>query len=157
MPARGSKAAPAGAGATARQERACGSGGAGECKTARASTRIADQSSWSSDKATESGRGAAGFGKLPGPKLALRQLRPIIMEHWEETTAESRRTQLACRKMQGAIRWMAKTCTDFAIHMGEAETRISKLEDDASAQGEIRESLKNQMEDTHLKLESKAK
>ncbi|KAJ1149607.1 hypothetical protein NDU88_002414 [Pleurodeles waltl] len=36
--------------------------------------------------------------------------------------------------------------------MGKAETRISRLEDDAAAQGEIRDSPKAQMEDTHWKL-----
>ncbi|KAJ1175253.1 hypothetical protein NDU88_000541 [Pleurodeles waltl] len=42
MSARGSKAAPAGAGAgaSARQERTCGSGGVRECKKVRASTRM---------------------------------------------------------------------------------------------------------------------
>ncbi|KAJ1200855.1 hypothetical protein NDU88_004676 [Pleurodeles waltl] len=43
MPARGSKSAPAGAGAAARQERACGFGGAGECKIVRASIRMAGE------------------------------------------------------------------------------------------------------------------
>ncbi|KAJ1207202.1 hypothetical protein NDU88_002594 [Pleurodeles waltl] len=66
-----------------------------------------------------------------------------IVEHREETKAESGRTQLACCKMQGAIRRVAKTCT---------ETPISNLEDDAVAQWEIRDSLKAQMEDTHWKL-----
>ncbi|KAJ1139384.1 hypothetical protein NDU88_005757 [Pleurodeles waltl] len=41
MPARGSKVVQAGAGAVARQERTRGSGGAGECKVVRASTRMA--------------------------------------------------------------------------------------------------------------------
>ncbi|KAJ1114895.1 hypothetical protein NDU88_003125 [Pleurodeles waltl] len=54
--------------------------------------------------------------------------------------------------MQGAIRRVAKMCTKFAVSMGEAETRISKLEDDAVAHWEIKYSLKAQMEDTHWKL-----
>ncbi|KAJ1108457.1 hypothetical protein NDU88_005833, partial [Pleurodeles waltl] len=54
--------------------------------------------------------------------------------------------------MQGAIRWVAKTCTDFAIRIGEAETHTSKLEDDTAMQGEIRESLRIQMEDTQWKM-----
>ncbi|KAJ1199204.1 hypothetical protein NDU88_003042 [Pleurodeles waltl] len=41
MPARGSKVAPTGA--AARQERARDSGGGGECKTAKASTRMAGE------------------------------------------------------------------------------------------------------------------
>ncbi|KAJ1143181.1 hypothetical protein NDU88_009492 [Pleurodeles waltl] len=45
MPARGSKSAPTGVGAeaAARQDRTRGSGGAGECKVVRASTRIAGE------------------------------------------------------------------------------------------------------------------
>ncbi|KAJ1173352.1 hypothetical protein NDU88_005188 [Pleurodeles waltl] len=70
----------------------------------------------------------------------------------EETKAESHGTQLACRKMQGAIRRVAKACTDFAIHIGEAETRVSKSEVDTAMQGEIRESLRSQMEDTQWKM-----
>ncbi|KAJ1105685.1 hypothetical protein NDU88_003090 [Pleurodeles waltl] len=43
VPARGSKSAPAGAGAAATQERARGSGGARECKMVRASIRMAGE------------------------------------------------------------------------------------------------------------------
>ncbi|KAJ1105133.1 hypothetical protein NDU88_002541 [Pleurodeles waltl] len=82
----------------------------------------------------------------------LEMIHQNIMEHQEETKAESCRTQLACRKMQGAIRLEAKTCTDFVIHIGEAGTRISKLEDDTAMQGEIREFLRSEMEDTQWKM-----
>ncbi|KAJ1170775.1 hypothetical protein NDU88_002647 [Pleurodeles waltl] len=57
-----------------------------------------------------------------------------IMEHREESKIESRRTQLACRKMQTQIRCVAKTCLEFATRMEEAETRISRLEDDVGSQ-----------------------
>ncbi|KAJ1117536.1 hypothetical protein NDU88_005735 [Pleurodeles waltl] len=43
-------------------------------------------------------------------------------------------------------------CTDFATRIGEAETRISKLEDETATQVEIRESLRSQMEDTQWKM-----
>ncbi|KAJ1213367.1 hypothetical protein NDU88_001005 [Pleurodeles waltl] len=36
--------------------------------------------------------------------------------------------------------------------VGEAETRISKLEDDTAAQGEIRDSLRSQIEDAQWKM-----
>ncbi|KAJ1127594.1 hypothetical protein NDU88_005990 [Pleurodeles waltl] len=149
MLVRGSKAATAGAGAAARKERARGSGGAGECKTARASTQMAGSPArkfatkaskalqW--DYSSASGLGGLCFlgdSLTEAAQISLELIHQSIMEHQEETKAESRKTQLACRKMQGAIPRVAKTCTDFAIHMGEAETRISKLEDDA-AQGEI--------------------
>ncbi|KAJ1142674.1 hypothetical protein NDU88_008987 [Pleurodeles waltl] len=57
MPARGSKAVPAVAGATTRQDRARGSGGcAGECKTARASTHMAVKQKKSAGNIADTGR-----------------------------------------------------------------------------------------------------
>ncbi|KAJ1182745.1 hypothetical protein NDU88_007926 [Pleurodeles waltl] len=44
--------------------------------------------------------------------------------------------------MQEAIRRVAKTCSEFAQHMGEAETRNSKLENDAATQGETGDLLR---------------
>ncbi|KAJ1097654.1 hypothetical protein NDU88_002771 [Pleurodeles waltl] len=75
-----------------------------------------------------------------------------IMEHQEETRAESCRMQLICRKMQGAIRRIAKTCSDFGAHMGGAETRISKLEDCALAQREAANLINTHVDDTYWKF-----
>ncbi|KAJ1088893.1 hypothetical protein NDU88_002047 [Pleurodeles waltl] len=86
------------------------------------------------------GLGSLGDSLTDTAQISLEMIHQSIMEHREETKAESRRTQLAGRKMQGSIQCVAKTCTDFVIRMGEAETCISKLEDDVAAQGEIRES-----------------
>ncbi|KAJ1090131.1 hypothetical protein NDU88_003268 [Pleurodeles waltl] len=61
---------------------------------------------------------------------------------------EPRRREQA-RGHQESIQQVAKTCTEFAVRTGEFEPRIPKLEDDAVAQGESRDSLKAQMEDTH--------
>ncbi|KAJ1149312.1 hypothetical protein NDU88_002122 [Pleurodeles waltl] len=61
---------------------------------------------------------------------AIETIYQSIMEHREESKIESRRTQLACRKMQTQIRRVAKTCLEFTARMEEAETRISRLEDD---------------------------
>ncbi|KAJ1118541.1 hypothetical protein NDU88_006732 [Pleurodeles waltl] len=70
------------------------------------------------------------------------------MEHQEESKIESRRTQLACRKMQTQIRRVAKTCWEFTTRMEEAETRISHLEDDVGSQRMTREIMEKQLEDT---------
>ncbi|KAJ1123099.1 hypothetical protein NDU88_001572 [Pleurodeles waltl] len=72
-----------------------------------------------------------------------------IMVHREESKAESHRTQLACRKMQMSIRQVAKTCSEFATRMGEAEIRISKLKDDPASQGG---SMKAQLQGAQWKL-----
>ncbi|KAJ1099034.1 hypothetical protein NDU88_004138 [Pleurodeles waltl] len=47
---------------------------------------------------------------------------------------------------------MAQKCYEFATCMGEAEIRISKLEDDAASQGVIGDSMKAQLEDAQWKL-----
>ncbi|KAJ1130369.1 hypothetical protein NDU88_008722 [Pleurodeles waltl] len=65
----------------------------------------------------------------------------------EESKEESRRNQLACRKMQISIRRVAKTCSEFATRMGEAKIQISKLEDDAALQGAIGDWMKAQLKD----------
>ncbi|KAJ1149143.1 hypothetical protein NDU88_001960 [Pleurodeles waltl] len=40
---------------------------------------------------------------------------------------------MACRKVQIQIRRVAKTCSEFTTRMEEAETRISRLEDEAGS------------------------
>ncbi|KAJ1118704.1 hypothetical protein NDU88_006892 [Pleurodeles waltl] len=54
--------------------------------------------------------------------------------------------------MQGAIQRVAKTCSEFAVRMGKAETQISKLEHDVATQGDFGDLLKAQMDDTQWKL-----
>ncbi|KAJ1096826.1 hypothetical protein NDU88_001957 [Pleurodeles waltl] len=54
--------------------------------------------------------------------------------------------------MQEAIHRVAKTCSEFAVRIGEAESRISKLEDEAVIQGETCDLLKAQLDDTQWKL-----
>ncbi|KAJ1142495.1 hypothetical protein NDU88_008809 [Pleurodeles waltl] len=68
----------------------------------------------------------------PNP-VSLETIYQSIMEHREESKSESRKTQLACRKMQIQIRRVAKTCSEFATRMEEVETRISHLEDEAGS------------------------
>ncbi|KAJ1208569.1 hypothetical protein NDU88_003953 [Pleurodeles waltl] len=89
--------------------------------------------------------------KQPNP-VSLETIYQSIMEHREESKSESHRTQLACRKMQIQIRWVAKTCSEFATQMEEAETRISHLEDEARSHQVTREAMEKQLEDTQWKL-----
>ncbi|KAJ1152837.1 hypothetical protein NDU88_005612 [Pleurodeles waltl] len=84
--------------------------------------------------------------------VSLETIYQSIMEHREESKSESRRTQLACRKMHIQIRRVAKTCSEFATRMEEVETRISHLEDEAGSQQVTREAMEKQLEDTHWKL-----
>ncbi|KAJ1190822.1 hypothetical protein NDU88_000141 [Pleurodeles waltl] len=70
--------------------------------------------------------------KQPNP-VSLETIYQSIMEHREESKSESRRTQLACRKMQIQIRRVAKTCSEFTTRMEEVETRISHLEYEAGS------------------------
>ncbi|KAJ1154159.1 hypothetical protein NDU88_006913 [Pleurodeles waltl] len=84
--------------------------------------------------------------------VSLETIYQSIMEHREESKSESRRTQLACRKMQIQIRRVAKTCSEFATRMEEVETRISHLEDDAGSQQVTREAMEKQLGDTQWKL-----
>ncbi|KAJ1123038.1 hypothetical protein NDU88_001511 [Pleurodeles waltl] len=84
--------------------------------------------------------------------ISLETIYQSIMEHWEEKRAESHRTQLSCRKMQEAIRRVAKTCSEFAVRMGESETCISNLEDEAAVQREIGDLMKAHVDDTHWTL-----
>ncbi|KAJ1081659.1 hypothetical protein NDU88_001837 [Pleurodeles waltl] len=77
--------------------------------------------------------------------ISLETIYQSNMEHREESKAESRRTQLACRKMQMQIHRVAKTCSEFTTRIGEVETRISKLEDDAALQGALGGSMKAQL------------
>ncbi|KAJ1143132.1 hypothetical protein NDU88_009443 [Pleurodeles waltl] len=88
----------------------------------------------------------------PPGTTSFEAIHQSIMEHREETKAESRRTQLAYHKMQGAIQRVAKAYSEFAVRMGKAETRISKLEEDDAAQRETGDLLKAQVDDTHWKL-----
>ncbi|KAJ1100055.1 hypothetical protein NDU88_005144 [Pleurodeles waltl] len=83
--------------------------------------------------------------KQPNP-VSLETIYQSIMEHREESKSESRRTQLACRKMQIQIRRVAKTCSEFATRMEEVETRISHLDQ------VTREAMEKQLEDTQWKL-----
>ncbi|KAJ1106771.1 hypothetical protein NDU88_004169 [Pleurodeles waltl] len=89
--------------------------------------------------------------KQPNP-VSLETIYQSIMEHREESKLESRRTQMACRKMQIQIRRVAKTCSEFTTRMEEAETRISRLEDEAGARQSSREMVEKQLEDTQWKL-----
>ncbi|KAJ1115744.1 hypothetical protein NDU88_003966 [Pleurodeles waltl] len=89
--------------------------------------------------------------KQPNP-VSLETIYQSIMEHREESKLESRRTQMACRKMQIQIRRVAKTCSEFTTRMEEAETRISHLEDEAGARQSSREMMEKQLEDTQWKL-----
>ncbi|KAJ1082575.1 hypothetical protein NDU88_002740 [Pleurodeles waltl] len=84
--------------------------------------------------------------------VSLETIYQSIMEHREESKSESHRTQLACRKMQIQIQWVAKTCLEFATRMEEVETRISHLEDDAGSQQVTQEAMEKQLEDTQWKL-----
>ncbi|KAJ1131901.1 hypothetical protein NDU88_010231 [Pleurodeles waltl] len=54
--------------------------------------------------------------------------------------------------MQTQIRRVAKTCSEFTMRMEEAETRISRLEDDVGSQRMTRETMEKQLEDTQWKL-----
>ncbi|KAJ1173707.1 hypothetical protein NDU88_005533 [Pleurodeles waltl] len=89
--------------------------------------------------------------KQPNP-VSLETIYQSIMEHREKSKSESRRTQLACRKMQIQIRRVAKTCSEFATRMEEVETRISHLEDEAGSHQVTREAMEKQLEDTQWKL-----
>ncbi|KAJ1142698.1 hypothetical protein NDU88_009011 [Pleurodeles waltl] len=89
--------------------------------------------------------------KQPNP-VSLETIYQSIMEHREESKLESRRYQMACRKMQIQIRRVAKTCSEFTTRMEEAESRISRLEDEAGSHQSSREAMKKQLEDTQWKL-----
>ncbi|KAJ1106091.1 hypothetical protein NDU88_003494 [Pleurodeles waltl] len=47
---------------------------------------------------------------------------------------------------------VAKTCSEFTTRMEEAETRISRLEDDVRSQRMTCETMEKQLEDTQWKL-----
>ncbi|KAJ1213341.1 hypothetical protein NDU88_000979 [Pleurodeles waltl] len=83
---------------------------------------------------------------------SLETIHQSIMEHREESKTESHRTQLACRKMQTQICCMAVTCSEFTTRIGEAETRISRLEDDVVSQGALGDSMEKKLEDAQWKL-----
>ncbi|KAJ1206837.1 hypothetical protein NDU88_002234 [Pleurodeles waltl] len=89
--------------------------------------------------------------KQPNP-VSLETIYQSIMEHREESKSESRRTQLACRKMQIQICRVAKTCSEFTTRMEEVETHISHLEDEAGSHQVTREAMEKQLEDTQWKL-----
>ncbi|KAJ1188168.1 hypothetical protein NDU88_004932 [Pleurodeles waltl] len=89
--------------------------------------------------------------KQPNP-VSLETIHQSIMEHREESKSESRRTQLACRKMQIQIRRVSKTCSEFTTRMEEVETRISHLEDEAGSHQVTREAMEKELEDTQWKL-----
>ncbi|KAJ1120817.1 hypothetical protein NDU88_008966 [Pleurodeles waltl] len=93
----------------------------------------------------------ASFDTAEQPEF-IETIYQSIMEHREESKIESRRTQLACRKMQTQIRRVAKTCSGFVTRMEEAETRISRLEDDVGSQNLTRDTMEKQLEDTQSKL-----
>ncbi|KAJ1088670.1 hypothetical protein NDU88_001826 [Pleurodeles waltl] len=84
--------------------------------------------------------------------ISLETIYRSIMENREDSKTESCRTQLAFCKMQMSIRWVVKTCSEFAARMGEEEIRISKLEDNAVSQGAIGDSMKAELEDAQWKL-----
>ncbi|KAJ1161638.1 hypothetical protein NDU88_002122 [Pleurodeles waltl] len=88
----------------------------------------------------------------PRQGAAIETIYQSIIEHREESKIESRRTQLACRKMQTQIRRVAKTCSEFTARMKVAETRISRLEDDIGSQKMTQETMEKQLEDTQWKL-----
>ncbi|KAJ1156037.1 hypothetical protein NDU88_008762 [Pleurodeles waltl] len=54
--------------------------------------------------------------------------------------------------MQTQIRRVAKTCSEFTARMEEAETHISRLEDDVGSQKMTWEAMEKQHEDTQWKL-----
>ncbi|KAJ1136624.1 hypothetical protein NDU88_003039 [Pleurodeles waltl] len=93
---------------------------------------------------------SAGQGKPL--RISTTTLQGAAIEHREESKIESRRTQLACRKMQTQIRRVAKTCSEFTARIEEAETRISHLEDDIGSQKTTWEAMEKQLEDTQWKL-----
>ncbi|KAJ1203810.1 hypothetical protein NDU88_007591 [Pleurodeles waltl] len=95
---------------------------------------------------------SVGSSLLPSERNDFPTIYQSIMEHREESKIESRRTQLACRKMQTQIRRLAKTCSEFSMRMEEAETWISRLEDDVGSQRMTRETMEKQLEDTQWKL-----
>ncbi|KAJ1191487.1 hypothetical protein NDU88_000803 [Pleurodeles waltl] len=89
--------------------------------------------------------------KQPNP-VSLETIYQSIMEHREESKSESRKTQLACRKMQIQIRRVAKTGSEIATQMEEVETCISHLEDEAGSHQVTREAMEKHLEDTQWKL-----
>ncbi|KAJ1186898.1 hypothetical protein NDU88_003678 [Pleurodeles waltl] len=120
---------------------------------------LSDHSSWSSNEQLDfavdkiSSEPDSEMSSLTGKELHESEtIYQSIMDHREESKIESRRTQLACRKMQTQIRRVAKTCSEFTAHKEEAETRISRLEDDAGSQKMTREAMEKQLEDTQWKL-----
>ncbi|KAJ1163059.1 hypothetical protein NDU88_003522 [Pleurodeles waltl] len=54
--------------------------------------------------------------------------------------------------MQTQIRWVAKTCSEFATRIEVAETQISRSEDDVGSQKAIRDTMEKQLEDAQWKL-----
>ncbi|KAJ1150969.1 hypothetical protein NDU88_003756 [Pleurodeles waltl] len=94
----------------------------------------------------------AVFSAGRGKPIRTKTIYQSIMEHQQESKFESRRTQLACRKMQTQIRRVAKGCLEFASCMEEVETRISRLEDNVGSQKVTQETMEKQLEGTQWKL-----
>ncbi|KAJ1207892.1 hypothetical protein NDU88_003282 [Pleurodeles waltl] len=75
-----------------------------------------------------------------------------MMEHREETKAESRRTQLACRKMQGAVRRVAKKGSEFEFRWRKLRLVSLSWRMMLPHKGKTGDLLKAQMDETHWKL-----
>ncbi|KAJ1093530.1 hypothetical protein NDU88_006630 [Pleurodeles waltl] len=84
--------------------------------------------------------------------VSIETIYQTLIEHRHKTGADSRRTQLACRKMQSASLRVAKMCSEFAERLGGAGNRTSKLEDDQTAQTLAINLFKAHVDDAQWKL-----
>lgn len=81
------------------------------------------------DHGNFSGETICAGGSVEG-EITLSTLYQTIMAHREETKVEGLRTQGAVRRLQNSVRRVAKTCMEISTRIGEAEARISTIEDD---------------------------
>ncbi|KAJ1109876.1 hypothetical protein NDU88_007233 [Pleurodeles waltl] len=89
----------------------------------------------------------------PSDSVSLEAIYQTIMARWEETRTVSHKTQSAYCKLQGAIRRVAKICSEFSERMGELKTRTVTLESESLAHNAVTDQLEIRMSDTQWKLE----
>ncbi|KAJ1172401.1 hypothetical protein NDU88_004248 [Pleurodeles waltl] len=77
----------------------------------------------------------------------------LIKELQTETRAESRRAQVATKRLQGAVRKVVKSCTEIEEKLNKMEDRTMAVEADVEALKEQSESHGGQLTDIMWKLE----
>ncbi|KAJ1097131.1 hypothetical protein NDU88_002258 [Pleurodeles waltl] len=122
-------------------------------KLCTASTQFSGSRAYFAENGASSGSGTKDGAPSQPDGVTLDAIYQEIMAHREETSADSSKAQAASRKLQGVIRRVAKTRSEFSQRMAEAENRVSTLECEVALQSKRSEVVEQQMIDTKWKLE----